>query len=57
VTEAAPAGRRYLRLVVFAALIGIPAALAAALFLALIHGLEHWLWTDLPEALGHHEPP
>ena len=47
----------YLRVVGLAAIIGIPAALVAALFLALIHALEGWLWHDLPDALGFAEPP
>src|SRR6476620_156961 len=47
----------YLRLVLFGALIGAPAALLAALFLALVHDVEHWLWTDLPDSLGHSSPP
>jgi H+/Cl- antiporter ClcA len=47
----------YLRLVALGALIGIPAAVVAALFLALVHDLEHWLWHDLPDALGHASPP
>src|SRR6476661_7593571 len=47
----------YLRLVLFGALIGAPAALLAALFLALVHDVEHWLWTDLPDSLGHPSPP
>ncbi len=55
--EQAPEGRAYLRLVLFGAAIGIPAALAAALFLALVHDLEHWLWHDLPDALGYSSPP
>src|SRR5262245_12477901 len=38
-------------------MIGVPAALAAALFLALVHDLEHWLWSDLPDPLGHSSPP
>ena len=38
-------------------MIGVPAALVAALFLALVHDLEHWLWTDLPDRLGHASPP
>ncbi|HEY9458756.1 MAG TPA: hypothetical protein VIQ56_12710, partial [Gaiella sp.] len=50
-------GRAYLRLVLLGAAIGIPAALVAALFLALVHDLEHWLWHDLPDALGHSSPP
>jgi chloride channel protein, CIC family len=37
--------------------IGVLAALVAALFLALVHDLEHWLWTDLPDRLGHSSPP
>jgi len=41
-----PAGRAYLRLVLLGALVGIPAGLVAALFLALVHGLEDWLWDD-----------
>lgn len=50
-------GRSYLRLILIAAAIGIPAALLAALFLALVHELEHWLWHDLPDALGQSSPP
>src|SRR6187401_2260637 len=47
----------YLRLVALGALVGIPAALVAALFLALVHDIEHWLWHDLPDALGHSSAP
>jgi H+/Cl- antiporter ClcA len=47
----------YLRLVALGAVVGIPAALAAAVFLALVHDIEDWLWHDLPEALGHSGPP
>ncbi len=42
------AGAAYLKLVGLGALIGVPAALVAAVFLALVHWLEDWLWTDLP---------
>jgi hypothetical protein len=42
---------------VLGAAIGVPAALVAALFLALVHDLEHWLWHDLPDALGHSSAP
>jgi H+/Cl- antiporter ClcA len=43
--------------VLLGAAIGVPAALVAALFLALVHDLEHWLWHDLPDALGHSSAP
>ena len=49
---------RYLRLIALGALVGIPAALVAAVFLGFIHELQHWLWHDLPDALGHeHDVP
>jgi H+/Cl- antiporter ClcA len=41
-----PSGREYLRLILLGALVGIPAALVAALFLAAVHELENWLWDD-----------
>lgn len=50
-------GLAYLRLVGIAALIGIPAAFVAALFLGTVHIVEGWLWDDLPAALGLAEPP
>ena len=50
-------GTSYLQLVGLGALIGVPAALVAALFLAFVHDLEHWLWSDLPDRLGHSSPP
>jgi len=46
VTGDAPAGRAYLKLVALGAVVGLPAALFAALFLAAVHALEHWLWAD-----------
>lgn len=48
---------RALRLVALGAVIGIPAALLAALFLAAVHTLEDWLWHDLPERLDASGPP
>ena len=56
-TASAMSGERALRLVGLGALIGIPAALAAALFLTAVHELEHWFWVDLPEHLGASGPP
>jgi H+/Cl- antiporter ClcA len=57
--SAEPAQRdvNYLRLIGLGAAIGIPAALLAAAFLALVHDGENWLWTDLPSALGDDTPP
>ena len=50
-------GRAYLRLVGLGAVIGIPAAVLAALFLAFVHEAEGWLWDDLPDALDRSSPP
>jgi H+/Cl- antiporter ClcA len=47
----------YLRLIGWGALIGAPAALLAAGFLALVHTVEDWLWDDLPDLLGQDSPP
>jgi H+/Cl- antiporter ClcA len=52
-----PGGSAYLRLIGVGAAIGIPAALVAALFLALVHKAEDWLWHDLPDTLGYSSPP
>jgi H+/Cl- antiporter ClcA len=52
-----PDALAYLRLVGLGAVIGIPAALLAAVFLAFVHDLEHWLWSDLPGGLGYSSPP
>ena len=51
------AGARALRLVVVGGVLGVPAALFAAVFLAIVHEVEHWLWTDLPHDLGTKTPP
>lgn len=53
----APTPREYLHAILLSAAVGIPAALVAALFLAAVHYLEHWLWVDLPDALGEPSPP
>ncbi len=52
-----PTPRQYLRTVLLSAVVGIPAALVAALFLAAVHYLQHWLWVDLPDALDESSPP
>src|SRR4051794_4652535 len=46
---AQPSGREYLRLILLGALVGIPAGLVGALFLALVHELEDWLWPEDPQ--------
>lgn len=56
-TDAARGGSDPVRLVLLGALVGIPAALVGALFLAFVHVLEGWLWEDLPDALGRSSPP
>lgn len=55
--QPAMAGPAYLRLLGIGALIGIPAALAAIVFLGLVHQLEHVLWVSWPAAMGLSEPP
>ena len=51
-----PSAVTYLRIIGVAAVIGIPAAFVAALFLAVVHWTQHWLWTDLPSDLGGSRP-
>jgi H+/Cl- antiporter ClcA len=53
----AAVARHQLRLVLLGAVIGLPAALLAVGFLALVHAVEDWLWTDVPVALGAAAPP
>jgi H+/Cl- antiporter ClcA len=52
-----PSTWTYLRLVLLGALIGVPAAFVAAGFMGLVHYLQHWIWEDIPDALGHSSPP
>ena len=49
--------RSYIALLVLAAILGVPISAAAYGFLALVTGLQEWLFTDLPEALGLGGPP
>jgi H+/Cl- antiporter ClcA len=44
-------------LLVLAAILGVPVSAAAYGFLALVSGLQEWLFTDLPEALGFDGAP
>lgn len=47
----------YLKLLVLSALVGVPVSLAAFGFLVLEHAAQHWLWDDLPHALGYSAVP
>jgi len=49
--------RRYVGLLILAAILGVPISAAAFGFLALVSGLQAWLFTDLPEALGFDGAP
>lgn len=55
--RASPTGPAFLGLILIAGLLGIPAALVAALFLAAVHGIETFLWHHLPQLLGASSPP
>src|SRR3954467_7510506 len=48
---------QYLRLLVIAAVLGVPISAVAYWFLVLTDGLGDWLYTDLPEALGFAHAP
>ncbi|WP_042366233.1 chloride channel protein [Streptacidiphilus neutrinimicus] len=47
----------YLKLLLLAALIGIPVSLVAFGFVGFEHQLQSWVWTSLPSGLGYHQPP
>jgi H+/Cl- antiporter ClcA len=49
--------RRYLVLLVLAAIIGAPVSAAAYFFLAFVTKLQRWVFTDLPGRLGFHGEP
>jgi H+/Cl- antiporter ClcA len=49
--------RRYVGLLILAAILGVPISAAAYGFLALVSGLQGWLFTDLPGALGFDGTP
>src|ERR1700722_16668428 len=49
--------RRYIALLVLAAIIGVPISAAAYFFLALVSKLQMWIFTALPKAVGFHSDP
>jgi chloride channel protein, CIC family len=53
----APSPGEYLRILVIAALLGVPAALGAAIFMSLTHGLTTLMWTTIPDTAGWKAPP
>jgi hypothetical protein len=54
---AAPSPREYVRILVIAALLGAPVAVAAAAFMSLSHGLTTLMWTTVPDGAGWTAPP
>jgi H+/Cl- antiporter ClcA len=53
----APSPREYLRILVIAALLGVPVAVAAAAFMSLSYGLTTLVWTTIPDGAGWTAPP
>lgn len=53
---ALPIGR-FAQLCLLGALVGVPVGLLAFGFIWVVHQLEHWLWHELPAALGSSSPP
>ena len=49
--------RSYLRLLLIAAVLGVPVSAAAYFFLALVSKLQPEIFTDLPKGLGFHAEP
>ena len=49
--------RKYVALLVLAALLGVPISAAAYYFLWLVDRLQPWAYTSLPETLGFHGEP
>ncbi|MER8001125.1 chloride channel protein [Streptomyces sp. NPDC095613] len=47
----------YGKLLLLAALLGVPVSLVAFGFLALEHAVQHWLWTELPHHWGWSRAP
>jgi H+/Cl- antiporter ClcA len=49
---APPTAREYARILIIAALLGVPVAVAAAAFMSLSHGLTTLVWTTIPDGAG-----
>lgn len=47
----------YLKMLLLAALVGVPVSLAAFGFVSLEHEMQHWVWESLPAALGYDDRP
>src|SRR5512132_1305459 len=54
---AAPSPREYVRILVLAALLGAPVAVAAAAVMSLSYGLTTLVWTTIPDGAGWTTPP
>ena len=52
-----PSPGEYLRILVVAALLGVPVALGAAAFMSATHGLTTLVWTTVPDSAGWTTPP
>jgi len=53
----APSPGEYLRILVVAALLGVPVALGAAAFMSATHGLTTLVWTTVPDTAAWTTPP
>lgn len=49
--------RRYRELLLLAAAVGVPVSAASFAYLQLVHHMQHWVYHDLPSALGLEQAP
>ena len=49
--------RAYLRILLFAAILGVPVSFAAALFQTALHELTDIVWHEIPDGFDYAEPP
>jgi H+/Cl- antiporter ClcA len=54
---AVPTPREYARILLIAALLGVPVAFASAAFMSLTHALTTLVWTTVPDSAGWTAPP